>query len=199
MEGQRVPPVIKRNRVVTNLWRTRQSSGRKLPDLPESVTNRSIAKPVTPVPFAAVDPEKRGFSLPVPPPAPPKASSGCFVGAVAVIALLGFGLLATLLSVVDDEPAPPGTTGGAEVPPAGTVLLAESGSGPLTAVLTTGTAWDLHWSFDCGARPGGTGRFAVDLDGPVPHSGVDERRARGHGTEHAAAGTFRIAVRSRCP
>jgi hypothetical protein len=27
---------------------------------------------------------------------------------------------------------------------------------------------------------------------------VDERRARGHGTEHAAAGTFRIAVRSRC-
>jgi hypothetical protein len=40
MEGQRVPPVIKRNRVVTNLWRTRQSPGRKLPDLPESVTNR---------------------------------------------------------------------------------------------------------------------------------------------------------------
>src|SRR6266508_4510116 len=75
----------------------------------------------TPVTFAAVDPEKRGFSLPVPPPSPPKASSGCFVGAVAVIALLGFGLLATLLSVVDDEPAPPGTTGGAEVPPAGTV------------------------------------------------------------------------------
>jgi len=116
--------------------------------------------------------------LPVPPPAPPKASSGCFVGAVAVVALLGFGLLATLLSVVDDEPAPPGTTGGAEVPPAGTVLLAEAGSGPLTAVLTTGTAWDLHWSFDCAARPGGTGRFAVDLDGPVPLSGVDERGAR---------------------
>src|SRR6266511_461712 len=161
MEGQRVPPVIKRNRVVTNLWRTRQSSGRKLPDLPESVTNRSIAKPVTPVTFAAVDPDKRGFSLPVPPPAPPKASSGCFVGAVAVIALLGFGLLATLLSVVDDEPAPPATTGGAEVPPAGTVLFAEAGSGPLTAVLTTGTAWDLHWSFDCAARPGGTGRFSV--------------------------------------
>jgi len=137
--------------------------------------------------------------LPVPPSAPPKASSGCFVGAVAVIALLGFGLLATLLSVVDDQPVPPGTTGGAELPPAGTVLLAEEGLGPLTAVLTTGTAWDLRWSFDCSARPGGTGRFAVDLNGPVPLSGVDERGARGHGTEHAAAGTFRITVRSHCP
>gem|GEM_PF-6488102 len=137
--------------------------------------------------------------MPVPPPAPPKASSGCFVGAVAVIALLGFGLLATLLSVVDDEPVPPGTTGGAEVRPAGTVLLAEGGSGPLTAVLTSGTAWDLHWSFDCSARPAGSGRFAVDLDGPVPRSGVDERGARGHGTEHAAAGTYRLTVRSPCP
>jgi hypothetical protein len=36
----------------------------------------------------------------------------------SVIALLGFGLLATLLSVVDDEAAPPGTTGGASAPPA---------------------------------------------------------------------------------
>jgi len=116
-----------------------------------------------------------------------------------VIALLGFGLLATLLSVVDDEPVPPGTTGGAEVRPAGTVLLAEGGSGPLTAVLTSGTAWDLHWSFDCSARPAGSGRFAVDLDGPVPRSGVDERGARGHGTEHAAAGTYRLTVRSPCP
>ena len=137
--------------------------------------------------------------MPVPPSAPPKASSGCFVGAVAVIALLGFGLLATLLSVVDDEPAPPGTTGGASVPPAGAVLLAEEGAGPLTAVLTSGTSWDLHWSFDCSARPAGSGRFAVDLHGPVPRSLVDERGARGHGTEHAAAGTFRITVRSRCP
>jgi hypothetical protein len=40
----------------------------------------------------------------------PKAGSGCFVGAAAVIALLVFGLLATLLSVVDDERvAVPGT------------------------------------------------------------------------------------------
>ena len=55
--------------------------------------------------------------MPVPPPAPPKASSGCFVGAVAVVALLGFGLLATLLSVVDDRPVPPGITGGTGAPP----------------------------------------------------------------------------------
>src|SRR6266511_725577 len=174
MEGQWVPPVIKRTRVVTNLWRTRESPAASCRIFLNRSQTVSIAKPVTPVTFAAVDPEKRGFSLPIPPPAPPKASSGCFVGAVAVIALLGFGLLA------------------------GTVLLAESGSGPLTAVLTTGTAWDLHWSFDCGARPGGTGRFAVDLNGPVPRSGVDERGARGHGTERAAAGAFRIAVRSHC-
>jgi hypothetical protein len=45
----------------------------------------------------------------------------------SVIALLGCGLLATLLSVVDDEPGPPGTTGGTEAPPAGAVLLAEEG------------------------------------------------------------------------
>jgi hypothetical protein len=51
------------------------------------------------VTFAAVDPEKRGFAV-------PKASSGCFVGAVAAVALLGFGLLATLLSVVRDDPGP---------------------------------------------------------------------------------------------
>jgi len=142
--------------------------------------------------FAAVDPEKRDFSL-------PKASSGCFVGAVAVIALIGFGLLATLLSVVDDEPGPPATAGGAELPPAGTVLLAEQGSATLTAMLATGTAWDLRWSFDCSARPGGTGRFAVDLDGPDPPPGVDERGVHGRGTEHVAAGTYRLTVRSRCP
>jgi hypothetical protein len=138
--------------------------------------------------------------LPVPPPAPPKASSGCFVGAVAVVALLGFGLLATLLSVVDDEPAPPGTTGGTSMPPpAGAVLLAEEGAGPLTAVLTSGTSWDLHWSFDCSGRPAGNGRFTVGLHGPVPLSGVDRRGARGHGTERAAAGTYRLTVRSPCP
>jgi len=51
----------------------------------------------------------------------PKAGSGCFVGAAAVIALLVFGLLATLLSVVDDERVAPSATEGAEVPPAGTV------------------------------------------------------------------------------
>jgi hypothetical protein len=159
----------------------------------------SIAKPVTPVTFAAVDPEKRGFSLPVP-PAPPKASSGCFVGAVAMVALLGFGLLATLLSVLDDQPVAPGITGGTGAPPpAGTVLLAETGAGPLTAVLASGTAWDLHWSFDCTARPGGSGRFAVDLHGPVRLSGVDQHGARGRGTEHAAAGTYRLTVRSPCP
>jgi hypothetical protein len=133
--------------------------------------------------FAAVDPEKRDFSL-------PKASSGCFVGAVAVIALIGFGLLATLLSVVDDEPGPP---------PPGTVLLAEQGSAPLTATLATGRAWDLRWSFDCSARPGGTGRFAVDLDGPGPPPRVDEHGAHGRGAEHVAAGTYRLTVRSPCP
>jgi hypothetical protein len=142
--------------------------------------------------FAAVDPEKRDFSL-------PKASSGCFVGAVAVIALLGFGLLATLLSLVGDEPGPPATTGGAEVPPAGAVLLAEQGSAPLTAMLATGRAWDLRWSFDCTARPAGTGRFAVDLDGPGPPPGVDERGAHGRGTERVAAGVYRLTVRSLCP
>jgi hypothetical protein len=160
----------------------------------------SITKPVTPVTFAAVGPEKRGFSLPVPPPAPPKASSGCFVGAVAVVALLGFGLLATLLSVVDDERAPPGTTGATTAPPAaGAVLLTEQGAGRLTAVLTSGTAWDLHWSFDCSGRPAASGRFTVELHGPVRLSGVDERGARGHGTEHAAAGSYRLTVHSPCP
>jgi hypothetical protein len=133
--------------------------------------------------------------MPVPPSAPPRASSGCFVGAVAVIALLGFGLLATLLSVVDDQRAPPGTT----APPARTVLLTEEGAGPLTAVLTSGTAWDLHWSFDCSTRPAGSRRFTIDLHGPVPLPGVDRRGARGNGTEHAAAGTYRLAVRSPCP
>jgi hypothetical protein len=133
--------------------------------------------------------------MPVPPPAPPKASSGCFVAAVAVVALLGFGLLATLLSVVDRPPAPPGTTA---PPPAGAVLLSEEGKGPLTAVLTSGTPWDLHWSFDCSAHPAG-GRFAIDLHGPVRLSGVDERGARGRGTEHATAGTYRLTVRSSCP
>ena len=138
--------------------------------------------------------------MPVPPPAPPKASSGCFVAAVAVVALLGFGLLATLLSVVDDEPAPPATTGATTAPPpARAVLLAEAGTGPLTAVLTSGTAWDLHWSFDCSARPAGSGRFTIELTGPVRLPGVDERGARGHGTEHAAAGTYRLTVRSACP
>jgi hypothetical protein len=133
--------------------------------------------------------------MPVQPPAPPRASSGCFVGAVAVVGLLGFGLLATLLSVIDREPVPPGTTA---PPPAGAVLLSEGGTGPLTAVLTSGTAWDLHWSFDCSARPAGSGRFAIDLHGPVRLSGVDERGARGRGTEHAAAGTYRLTVSSDC-
>ena len=138
--------------------------------------------------------------MPVPPPAPPKATSGCFVGAVAVIALLGFGLLATLLSVVDDEPVAPDTTKGAEAPPAGTVLLADEGSEPLTAILTAARAWDLRWSFDCSARPGGTGGFALDLDGPGSLPGVDERGAHGRGTEHVAVpGTYRVAVRSHCP
>jgi hypothetical protein len=137
--------------------------------------------------------------LPVPQPAPPRASSGCFVGAVAVVALLGFGLLATLLSVVGDEPAPPGTTGAtATAPPPGAVLLAEAGDGPLTAVLTSATAWDLHWSFDCSAQPGGSGRFAVDLRGAAPLSGVNRRGDRGRGTEHAAAGAYRLTVRSPC-
>jgi hypothetical protein len=137
--------------------------------------------------------------MPVPPPAPPKASSGCFVGAVAVVALLGFGLLATLLSVVDDQPTPPGTTGAATAPPpAGAVLLTEEGDGRLTAVLTSGTAWALHWSFDCSARPAGSGRFVVELLGPVRLSGVDERGARGRGTGHAAAGTYHLTVRSPC-
>lgn len=135
--------------------------------------------------------------MPVPPPAPPKASSGCFVGAVAVVALLGFGLLATLLSVVDDRPAPPGTTA-TTAPPARAVLLTEEGAGPLAAMLISGTAWELHWSFDCAAHPAGTGRFAVALDGPVPLAGVDERGARGYGTEHAAAGSYRITIRSDC-
>jgi len=130
----------------------------------------------------------------------PKAGSGCFVGAAAVIALLVFGLLATLLSVVDDERVAPGTTEGAEVPPAGTVLLADEGSEPLTAMLVARRAWDLHWSFDCSARPGGTGRFAVDVDGPGSPPGVDERGDRGQGTEHVAVpGTYRVAVRSPCP
>jgi hypothetical protein len=137
--------------------------------------------------------------LPVPPSAPPRASSGCFVAAVAVVALLGLGLLATLLSVVDDQPAPPGTSGATSAAPPGTVLLAEQGAGPLTAVLTSGTAWDLHWSFDCSARPAGTRRFAVDLRGPVRLPGVDERGDRGRGTEHAAAGSYRLTVRSPCP
>jgi hypothetical protein len=138
--------------------------------------------------------------LPVPPSAPPRASTGCFVGAVAVVALLGLGLLATLLSVVGDQPAPPGTTGATSAaPPPGTVLLAEKGAGPLTAVLTSGTAWDLHWSFDCSARPAGTRRFTVDLRGPVRLPGVERRGARGRGTEHAAAGTYRLTVRSPCP
>lgn len=137
--------------------------------------------------------------MPVPPPAPPKASTGCFVGAVAVVALLGFGLLATLLSVVDDRPAPPGTTGATTAPPARAVLLTEEGAGPLTAVLTSGTSWELHWSFDCSARPAGSGRFTIELHGPVRLPGVDERGARGHGTEHAAAGTYRLTVRSPCP
>jgi hypothetical protein len=132
--------------------------------------------------------------MPVPPPAPPRASSGCFVGAVAVVALLGFGLLATLLSVVDDQRAPPGTT----APPARAVLLTEEGAGPLTAVLTSGTAWDLHWSFDCSTRPAGSGRFTLDLHGPVRLPGVARRGARGNGTEHAAAGTYRLTVRSPC-
>jgi hypothetical protein len=132
--------------------------------------------------------------MPVPPPAPPRASSGCFVGAVAVVALLGFGLLATLLSVVDDQRGPPGTT----APPARAVLLTEEGAGPLTAVLTSGTAWDLHWSFDCSTRPAGSGRFTLDLHGPVRLPGVARRGARGNGTEHAAAGTYRLTVRSPC-
>jgi hypothetical protein len=133
--------------------------------------------------------------MPVPPPAPPRASSGCFVGAVAVVALLGFGLLATLLSVVDDQRAPPGTT----APPARVVLLTEEGTGPLTAVLTSGTAWELHWSFDCSARPAGSGRFTIDLHGSVRPPGVDRRGVRGNGTERAAAGTYHLAVRSDCP
>jgi hypothetical protein len=139
--------------------------------------------------------------LPVPPAAPPRASSGCLVGAVAVVALLGFGLLATLLSVVDDQRAPPGTTGATSTAPTppGAVLLAEEGAGPLTAVLTSATPWDLHWSFDCSARPAGRGRFAVGLRGPVRLPGVDEHGARGRGTEHAAAGTYRLTVRSPCP
>ena len=87
-------------------------------------------------------------------------------------------------------------TGGTEAPPAGAMLLAEEGEGPLTAVLTSGTSWDLQWSFDCSA---GGGRFSVDLHGPVRLSGVDERGARRHGTEHAAAGTYRLTVRSPCP
>ena len=68
----------------------------------------------------------------------PRTSSGCLVAAVAVTALLlGFGLLATLLSLADGEPAPSGTTGDTVTPPAGTVLLAHQGSGSLTAKLTT--------------------------------------------------------------
>jgi hypothetical protein len=133
--------------------------------------------------------------MPVPPPAPPKASSGCLVAAVAVVALLGFGLLATLLAVADREPAPPATIA---PPPPGAVLLSEQGRGPLTAVLSSGTAWALHWSFDCAARPAGSGTFAIELHGPVRPSGVDERGARGNGTEHAAAGTYRLTVRSSC-
>jgi hypothetical protein len=79
------------------------------------------------------------------------------------------------------------------------VLLTEEGAGPLTAMLTSGTAWELHWSFDCSARPAGSGRFTIDLHGPVRLPGVDERGAHGYGTEHAAAGAYRITVRSDCP
>jgi hypothetical protein len=125
-----------------------------------------------------------GFSV-------PKASSGCFVGAAAAVALLGFGLLATLLSVVAGEPAPPPTTG--------TLLLAERGSAPLTATVASGRAWELRWSFDCSASPAGTGSFAVDLDGPGPPPQVDEHGAHGDGTEHLAPGGYRLAVRSHCP
>jgi hypothetical protein len=81
------------------------ATGGQLPDLPESVTNRIHLQPVTPVILAAVDPAKRGVLR-------AKASSGCFVGAAAAVALLGFGLLATLLSVVAGEPAPPPTAAG---------------------------------------------------------------------------------------
>jgi hypothetical protein len=125
-----------------------------------------------------------GFSV-------PKASSGCFVGAAAAVALLGFGLLATLLSVIADQPVPSPTTG--------TVLLAERGSAPLTATLATGRAWELRWSFDCSTSPTGTGSFAVDLDGPGPPPQVDEHGPHGDGTEHVAPGAYRLTVRSRCP
>jgi hypothetical protein len=112
----------------------------------------------------------------------PKTSSGCFVGAAAAVALLGFGLLATLLSVIADEPGPP---------PLGTVLLAEHGSAPLTATVATGRAWELRWSFDCSTRPAGTGSFAVDLDGPGLPPRVDEHGAHGDGAEQLAAVAYR--------
>jgi hypothetical protein len=124
-----------------------------------------------------------GFSVPT-------ASSGCFVGAAAALALPGFGLLATLLSVIADEPGPP---------PAGTVLLAEHGSAPLTATVASRRAWELRWSFDCSASSAGTGSFTVDLDGPGPPPGVDEHGAHGDGAEHLAPGVYRLTVRSRCP
>jgi hypothetical protein len=125
-----------------------------------------------------------GFSV-------PKASSGCFVGAAAALALLGFGLLATLLSMIGEKPAP--------LPTTGTVLLAEHGSAPLTATVATGRPWELRWSFDCSALSTGTGSFAVDLAGPGPPPRVDEHGTSGDGTEHLARGSYRLTVRSRCP
>jgi hypothetical protein len=129
----------------------------------------------------------------------PRTSSGCLVAAVAVTALLGFGLLATLLSLADGEPAPSGTTGGLVTPPAGTVLLAHQGSGSLAAKLTATGPWELRWSFDCSGRPAGTGRFAVDPDGPAALPEVAERAARGGGARRvAAAGTYQVTVSSPC-
>jgi hypothetical protein len=150
--------------------------------------------------------------LDVPPPRP-QATAGCFVPAVAVTALIGFGLLATLLSVLDgdlhpaaDEPAdgragaPPDPTFDARAgPPAGTILLSVEGFGAAARQLRAGGAWYLQWSFDCSHAPGGAGRFALDPDGPGPLPAVDEGGVRGRGTEAVQApGAYRLQVRSLC-
>jgi len=86
--------------------------------------------------------------------------------------------------------------------PAGTVLLTIAGSGTKsTQKFTTGSDWDLAWTYDCKAF-GASGNFIVSPTASDPMtlvSPVNQLGASGASVEHYHdGGTFYLDINSEC-